>query len=214
MIIFLNGCSSAGKSTIAKAIQYLDEKPWLLVGIDTFFQMMPSQYVGFGAKAAEGFHFIAESDEEGPLMRIESGPFGKAVVQSAPKVVQTLARDGHNLIVDEVLFTLEELQSYMEALSDQTVYFVGVMCDVKSLQEREILRGNRAMGLGRDQINRVHQPPITYDLTVDTTNTSAFSCAEQILSFIQQTPTPQAFRQLRQLRSQPDKTVMPPPNGL
>ncbi len=50
MIIFLNGCSSAGKTTIARAIQHLSEKPWLLIGIDTFFQMMPSAYVGFGEK--------------------------------------------------------------------------------------------------------------------------------------------------------------------
>jgi chloramphenicol 3-O phosphotransferase len=49
MIIFLNGCSSSGKTTIAKAIQHLSDEPWLLLGIDTFFHMMPSKYVGFGA---------------------------------------------------------------------------------------------------------------------------------------------------------------------
>lgn len=107
MIILLNGCSSSGKTTIAKAIQHLSEEPWLLLGIDTFFHMMPSKYVGFGEKAAEGYHFIPGQDEEGPLMGIESGSFGNAVMDSIPKVVQSLAGDAHNLIVDEVLRTIK-----------------------------------------------------------------------------------------------------------
>ena len=152
MILFLNGCSSSGKTTVAKAIQHLSDKPWLLLGIDTFFQMMPLKYVGFGEKAHEGYHFIQNHDKEGPLMHIESGSFGKAVTQSIPKVVQTLANDGHDLIVDEVLFSDAELENYMQVLDGQTVYFIGVMCDLKTLQEREILRGDRALGLGRDQI--------------------------------------------------------------
>lgn len=136
MILFLNGCSSSGKTTIAKAVQHLSDEPWLLVGIDTFFQMMPAKYVGFGEKAKEGFHFIPEQDEEGPIMRIESGPFGRAIMKSCPKVIKTLAGGGHHLIVDEVLFTEEELENYVQALTGHTVYFVGVMCDLKTLQDR------------------------------------------------------------------------------
>src|SRR4051794_25611349 len=103
MILFLNGCSSSGKSTLAKAIQHLSDMPWLLLGIDTFFHMMPSKYVGFGEKASEGYRFVPGQDEGSPVMRVESGVFGKAVTQSIPKVVQSLAKDGHNLVVDEVL---------------------------------------------------------------------------------------------------------------
>ncbi len=193
MIIFLNGCSSSGKTTVAKAIQHLSNEPWLLLGIDTFFQMMPSKYVGFGEKAGEGYHFIPGQDEEGPLMSIESGSFGNAVTQSIPKVAQSLARDGHNLIVDEVLRTDKELEDYSRALACHTVYFIGVMCDLKEMQEREILRGDRALGLARDQMTSVHGLSRPYDLTVDTTKKSAFSCGEEILEFIKNTPNPQSF---------------------
>jgi len=31
-----------------------------------------------------------------------SGPLGEAIVKIIPKVIKTLADDGHNLIVDEV----------------------------------------------------------------------------------------------------------------
>ena len=193
MIIFLNGCSSSGKTTVAKAIQHLSDEPWLLLGIDTFFHMMPSKYVGFGEKAGEGYRFIPSQDEEGPIMGIESGSFGNAVTQSIPKVVQSLARDSHNLIVDEVLRTDKELEAYGQALASHTVYFIGVMCDLKEMQEREILRGDRALGLARDQTTSVHGLSRPYDLTVDTTTKSAFACAEEILGFIKNTPNPQSL---------------------
>jgi chloramphenicol 3-O phosphotransferase len=195
MIIFLNGCSSAGKSTLARALQFLSEKPYLLIGIDTFFHMMPSAYVGFGDKADQGFHFIPEHDDLGPLMRIENGPYGQALGKTIPKVIQTLADDGHDIILDEVLFGDESLNRYVGALKDHTVYFIGVMCDLKTLQEREILRGDRALGLGRDQIGRVHVPERSYDMIIDTTCTSAFDCGKAILKFIDENPNPQSFKQ-------------------
>ena len=106
MILFLNGCSSSGKSTLSRAIQHLSDQPWLCLGIDTFFQMMPSKYVGFGEKAHEGFHFVAGQDAEGPIMHVQNGAFGQAVCRSIPKVVQTLAHDGHHLIIDAVRYIL------------------------------------------------------------------------------------------------------------
>lgn len=195
MIILLNGCSSAGKSTLARALQFLSERPYLLIGIDTFFHMLPASYVGFGDKADQGFHFIPEHDDLGPLMRIENGPYGKAIGNTIPKVIKTIADDGHDIILDEVFFGDESLNRYVQALKDHTVYFIGVMCDLKTLQEREILRGDRALGLGRDQIGRVHTPERSYDMTVDTTCTSAFECGKAILKFIDENPNPESFRQ-------------------
>jgi len=40
-IILLNGAGSAGKSSIAKALQTLTEAPFLHVQMDTFLDMMP-----------------------------------------------------------------------------------------------------------------------------------------------------------------------------
>ena len=61
MIIFLNGVSSSGKSTIAKGLQHLSENPLLTIGIDTFLDMMPAQYLYTGPKASEGFQFVMEA---------------------------------------------------------------------------------------------------------------------------------------------------------
>jgi chloramphenicol 3-O-phosphotransferase len=155
--------------------------------------MMPSKYVGFAKKAGEGYRFIPGQDEGEPIMHIESGPFGNAVIQSIPKVVQSLVANGHNVIVDEVLFTDAELKAYVQALAPHIVYFVGVMCGLKEMQEREILRGNRALGLARDQFTRAHGLSRAYDLMVDTTTKSAFVCAEEIWGFIKHNPNPTGF---------------------
>jgi chloramphenicol 3-O-phosphotransferase len=70
------------------------------------------------------------------------------------------------------------------------------MCDLPTLQEREILRNDRALGLGRDQFTRIHAHLCPYDLTVDTTARSAFDCAQEILHYIRNTPEPKAFKQI------------------
>ncbi len=82
--------------------------------------------------------------------------------------------------MDEVVFGDEGIKRYAKALSNEAVYFVGIMCDLPVLQEREILRGDRAIGLGRDQIKRVHTLRQFYDLTVDTSSASAFKCAKEV----------------------------------
>jgi phospho-2-dehydro-3-deoxyheptonate aldolase len=44
-IILLNGTSSAGKSTLATAVQDVMDAPYLSLGIDHFFDALPQRYV-------------------------------------------------------------------------------------------------------------------------------------------------------------------------
>jgi phospho-2-dehydro-3-deoxyheptonate aldolase len=44
-IILLNGTSSAGKSTLANAVQEVMDAPYLSLGIDLFFDALPQRYV-------------------------------------------------------------------------------------------------------------------------------------------------------------------------
>jgi chloramphenicol 3-O-phosphotransferase len=43
-IVLLNGVGSAGKSSIAKALQSITAKPFLHVAMDTFIEMLPTDY--------------------------------------------------------------------------------------------------------------------------------------------------------------------------
>jgi chloramphenicol 3-O phosphotransferase len=190
-IIFLNGCGSAGKTSIAKAITHLSDQIWLTFGVDTFIDMLPQN------KRESYFKFIPNRNDRGPTMRVDLGPKAEKLFGVMPSFAKMLANEGNSLIIDEVLFHGSSLKSYATNLSGHTVYYIGVLCDLDVMQEREILRGNRCIGLSNDQIDRVHQGDLgSYDFKVDTTHLSSFEAARQILEFINNNPTPARFQEI------------------
>lgn len=197
MIIFLNGCSSSGKSTLIRAFQYKAQSPWLSVGIDSFWAMMPPNYIMYGPQSHEGFYYVPGKDGQGPTMEVKNGEFGLKVMDTIPQVVYTMAKNNLDLLIDEVVLEENLLRGYIKHLSDQLVYFVWVHCDLKTLQEREILRGNRGHGLARMQMKIVPTLDWPYDFTVDTTSTSAFDCAQSIMDFVKKNNNPQSFKELK-----------------
>ena len=44
-VVLLNGVGSAGKSSIAKALQSIVELPFMHVEMDVFLEMMPEKYL-------------------------------------------------------------------------------------------------------------------------------------------------------------------------
>lgn len=197
MIIFLNGATSSGKTTIAKAIQDLDERPWLLFGIDTMISMMPSKYWSGGKKQNEGFYFSQVEESDGVNMRIECGEFGNKLSNIIPDVACLLDKNGFNLIIDEVIVEPDSLKNYANKFSNNLVYFIGVYCNTKIIEEREILRADRCIGSARDQIKRCHKFIKCYDLKIDTSQYSASDCAKKILNFIAIEPRPKALKEHR-----------------
>lgn len=190
-IIFLNGCGSAGKTSIAKAIQILSNDLWLCFGIDTFISMLPY------TKEDQYFRFISGKNEQGPTMRVETIQEGIKLCDAMPDFACLLADKGHNVIIDEVLFDDEQLQKYVTALKNHKTYYIGLYCDLKVMQEREILRGDRSVGLSNEQIDRVHKGLRgNYDLDIDTIKFSPFEAARAILEFIKLNSEPSAFSKI------------------
>lgn len=195
-IIFLNGCGSSGKTSIAKAIGHESPELWLSFGVDTFIDMIP-----FG-RIDPYLKFIPGHNERGPLTHVESGAEGGKLFSVMPQFAEMLATCGNNLIIDEVLFDEEALKAYAQQLKGHTVYYIGVFCDLAVMQEREVLRRDRCVGLSNDQIDRVHQGVLnSYDFTVDTTAISPFEAARLILKFVDDTPAPKAFQSLGNIGS-------------
>ncbi|NDB82645.1 MAG: hypothetical protein EB127_07880 [Alphaproteobacteria bacterium] len=190
-IIFLNGCGSSGKTSIAKAIQHESPELWLSFGVDTFIDMIP-----FG-RIDQYLKFIPGQNERGPTCYAESGPEGAKLFSVMPQFAEMLAASRNNLIIDEVLFDEEALKAYVHHLKTHTVYYIGVFCDLAVMQEREVLRRDRCIGLSNDQEGRVHLGVLnSYDFKVDTTTISPFEAARQILKYIDDNPAPEAFREL------------------
>lgn len=193
-VIILNGCGSAGKTSIAHSIQYLANEPWVTFGIDTFIDM-----ILFANQKEElaYFRFVPGKNERGPTMHVEVKPEVKRFFGLRTDVAHLLASNGNSIIIDEVLLDDTVLKEYVKTLQQHTVYFIGVFCDLVKMQEREILRRDRAIGLSNDQLDRVHAGLREYDLTVDTTHATAFEVARQILDFIEQNNAPQGFVNMR-----------------
>ena len=135
----------------------------------------------FGDKAGKGyFAFTQGKNELGNAINIKNGPLYDAFFKTMPSIAKLLADQGHNLIIDEVLYGDNKLIAYAEQLHSHTVYFVGVHCDLATLQAREIQRGDREIGLSNDQFNKVHAGIRHYDITVNTTHTSSETIANNI----------------------------------
>lgn len=191
-VIFLNGCGSSGKTSIARAISHLSSELWLTFGVDTFIDMIPS------GKQETYFKFISGQNERGPTMHVDTGLNARKLFGVMPKFAEMLAAEGNNVIIDEVLFDENSLKAYAENLKHHTVYYIGVFCDLKAMQEREILRRDRCIGLSNDQDTRVHRGVLnSYDFKIDTTSLSPFEAARLILKFMDDNPTPQAFGTLK-----------------
>ncbi len=193
-IILLNGPGSSGKTSIARSIQHLSSEQWLTFGIDTFIQMTPYPEKG---RDDEYFSFLPGENEHGPLMSVELKPAADKLFGAMSELAYTLAFRGNNLIIDEILFNEQRLKSYIDRLAEHKVYFIGVKCALDIMQEREFLRQDRAIGLSNGQFSKVHSGIIEYDLIVDTSYSSSFSAAREIINFIDNDNNPKSFDMMR-----------------
>ena len=178
-IIFLNGVGSVGKTSIAKALQNMLEEPYLHIGNDHFFEMLPKKYQPGGIKAQEGVDFITEESEKDPITRVHCGKVGKHLFASMKKAMLELAKAGFSLIIDEVVLT-DGFEEYKKLFKDFNFISVGVFAPLDVLEKRERSRKDRTSGLARWQYEIVHKGK-KYDLEVDTSKLSPEQCAQQII---------------------------------
>jgi chloramphenicol 3-O phosphotransferase len=88
------------------------------------------------------------------------------------------------VIVDEVFLGGASSQARLKtALEGFEVLWVGVHCDANIAEGREMARGDRVTGMARSQATLVHEG-VTYDLTVDTSQTESFECARIIAAHV------------------------------
>lgn len=206
-IIYLNGPSSAGKSSLASALQALLPAPYLHVGLDRFNGMFPPQYVAvqpFGQavppRAWEGLVLFHEMQEGRLRLEPHHGPAWERLAAGFRQSIRALAVTGNNLIVDNVLTKRDVLLETVAALEGLPVLFVKVDCPVDELERREQERGDRLLGLARWQHDQIADWAM-YDLVVDTARHSPAECARQVAQLVADPPGLTAFDQLRQSTS-------------
>lgn len=184
IVIFLNGISSSGKTSIVKAIQHISPIPFLHFGVDTLIDMMPNQWLSFNEKGKDGCWFESYENDYGRATSCHSGVYGKTVFDMGMKLVETILDCNLNLIIDEVVWEQEKMDLYHSILSQYKTTFIRIECSRESAQEREILRGDREIGLANDQFDRLELVKYNYDLKIDTDKLNSFESAKQILNLI------------------------------
>lgn len=173
-IVLLNGVGSAGKSSIARALQAIAATPFLNVAMDAFLAMLPPALWDHD----EGYRLVPGEDDGRPSLAIREGPTGRRLMTGMRRAVAALAAAGNDIILDEVLLD-GAAADYRAVLAPFTVHWVAVMAPLDVLEARERQRADRALGLARWQFARVHRG-VTYDLEVDTSRLSPGEAAEAI----------------------------------
>jgi chloramphenicol 3-O phosphotransferase len=165
-IIVLNGASSSGKSTLAKAMQEALPEPFLHMSSD---------------------HLVASGML--PLRRDADGPFAwwqqmrPRFFDGFHRCLPALAAAGNDLIVEHII-EFRAWRDYLAGLLDGLdVFLVGVHCELAEIDRRERDRGNRRIGEGRShvQTDLIHTFG-PYDFEVDTTAAEPGAVAEAVLA--------------------------------
>ena len=177
-IIFLNGVSSAGKTTLAKALQAKLSAPFYLLANDTFCDMAPEKF-----------------------WDIDAGATCDRALKGMYHSIKAFSDIDINVIVDDVLLKVDEngydrLEECVTLLHEYNVLFVHVVCsDLEELRRREKERGDRGIGQGEGQLSEL-RPQDTYDITVDTFANTTEECAAQIIEMLDKPEKFTAFKTL------------------
>jgi chloramphenicol 3-O phosphotransferase len=151
-VILLNGASSSGKSSLARALQAAMPEPFLHVSSDQLVGMLP-QRTGDGGPF-DWWHQVRP--------RFFAG---------FHRCLPALAAAGNDLIVEHIIEFRSWRVELAALLAGLDVFLVGVHCDLEEIDRRERERGDRRIGKGRTHVvvDRIHTLG-PYDLDVDTTS--------------------------------------------
>lgn len=179
-IILLNGASSSGKTSLAKALLPLLSEPWFHVPVDAVGALRSTVHT----------QPLDDAGVEEMLARTRAGYH---------RVVAALASAGNHVIMDYPLSEPWRLADLLDVLDGYDVTLVDVHCDDDELARRERDRGDRPAGLAASQTS-VHQHG-DRDIQVDTTRADPDTCAAELKAAWDRLTGPQAFDRLRDKRA-------------
>jgi len=198
-VILLNGCSSAGKTTLAVALQNQLKEPYQHVALDQFRDGMPGRVRGLNSPAgdpgASGLNVVPGKLNGEWVTHIQFGDYGERVLAAMRRTVASLTELGCNVIVDDLLFERAYLDDYVQVLDPNKTWFIGVKCSLDVVHQREALRPGRFPGTAVSHYEQVHAHGAAYDLEVDTSDAKATDLSYAIIARLQRPP--KAFQALR-----------------
>lgn len=197
-IIFLNGTSSAGKTTLAHALQETLEDAYLHIALDQFRDGLPDKFRGLNSAPGEsghrGLNVVPVTTSDKPFTAVEFGDVGETMLKGMRRAMAAMVAAGNNIIIDDILLKSEFLQDYLEVFAPFEVIFVGVRCPINVINARERSRPGRFPGTAYGHYKPCHAHG-TYDIEVNTADMTPFECAAQVAAFLRD-HKPTAFSNL------------------
>lgn len=163
-IVFLNGVTSAGKTSIAKAIQEREDVFFYVVANDQFQKMIGSKYL------RENYYKY----------------LGEAIIMMY-HTAKLFSDMGKNVLIDGMLIEIDGIESHyqqmLEILKDNPLDLIEVYCPLELCRKRNVYRGDRYENQSDEQ-NELMAKNIKYTLSVDTSLYSPVKCADIIIKSI------------------------------
>lgn len=160
-ILFLNGVTSSGKTSIVEALQERDEPFFYVVANDLFQEMVGERFL-----REDYWKYLSE------------------VIFLMYHTAKLYSDMGKNVLIDGILVEREELKPHyaqlLAILKDNPLDIVEVYCPLEICRQRNIARGDRYESQSEEQ-HALMAPNIAYSLRVDTSLHSPEKCAELIL---------------------------------
>ena len=160
-IIFLNGVTSSGKTSIVDALQAREEVFFYVLANDLFQETIGEKYL-----RENYWKYLSEAI---------------LLMYHTAKLYSDL---GKNVIIDGILVEQQEIKPHyaqlMEILKDNPLDIIEVSCPLEICRKRNIARGDRYETQSEEQAVMMSKG-ISYRMKVETDRYSAVECADQIM---------------------------------
>lgn len=160
-IIFLNGVTSSGKTSIVEALQARDDIFFYVVANDLFEEMVGEKY-----------------------LRENYWKYLSDVIIMMYHTAKLFSDLGKNVIIDGILVEQPELRPHYEQMGDilrnNPLDIIDVYCPLEICRKRNIVRGDRQENQSERQ-HMIMAKDIQYSCRVDTNKYTSKECAEIII---------------------------------
>lgn len=164
LLVVLNGTSSSGKTTVARAFQDAAPSVFLNFSIDSILSALPPSVLQ---------RLVAGT----PITDLRLPELVRAFYSCTGE----LLRIGHDLVIDHAVTARYHAELLLAACEGHDTFIVGIECTIDLAREREAARGDRRLGLADQQFETIHSW-LDYDLVVDTSQQSPSEAAASILA--------------------------------
>ena len=193
IVILLNGCSSAGKTTLARELQNISVEPLHHIALDQFRDGLPPSLRGMNSKAGDpgsrGLNVVPQLKDDKLVTSITFGDYGEKVLKVMRRAAAHLANIGCSVVIDDILFKKDYLMDYAKVLNPDRSWLVAVRCELNVVRAREKKRPGRFPGTADSHYDSIHDHGAAYDIEVDTTSQPVSKVAEEIINQIQRHPS-------------------------